>query len=158
MRYGRVDANMLLQDRDQDDAGMTDAFDKLSEAGALNPLKIEVPRTGKRFSFEKLYANRSSEAPRFTVSYSAEDSSALTQFFGLLGVFLIAMAYVYYQKQGATATTVLLVSSGFLMVSYVHLYLNTPAIISVIGGSLFVVLFLGKKLYALTRSIPAGLG
>jgi hypothetical protein len=58
------------------------------QSSALAPLRIEVPTSGVRFSFSKVYANRSQDPAEFSVPYSSRGGAWLAHLLALFGTAL----------------------------------------------------------------------
>jgi hypothetical protein len=55
---------------------------------ALPPLRIDVPTSGVRYSFSKIYANRSDDAAEFSVPYSSHGGAWFARLLAVLGTTL----------------------------------------------------------------------
>jgi hypothetical protein len=90
MKYGEPDSNMTNGARAEaigQDA-LRSALSARKGAVVAEPLRIEVPTSSVRFSFSKIYANRSSEPASFSVSYNSTGGAWLARLLAMFGVAL----------------------------------------------------------------------
>ncbi|MFC3192867.1 hypothetical protein ACFODZ_01310 [Marinicella sediminis] len=108
------------------------------------PLRLQVPQQGVQFSFEKLYANQSSDAAYVHIRYAAAEASRGGQVISVLSVLLIWLA-IFAMHSGRFGWPVLapvllagsmglIGSLGFLPASPV-----VPLVLILIGGVMFVI-------------------
>ena len=162
--YGRVDSTMhVLAEGDFITADALQGRLKRSVASGdseiVGQLPITVPTAGRRFAFEKLYANQSDEEAEFSVVYSSGMGSVVTSIvmialaaLSLLPIFAGAMqgskSARRWMKQGLGGV----VGLGFA-IGYLGLDFRAPAQLA--GCALFllvVTIFLrGAKRLATTR-------
>jgi hypothetical protein len=88
---------------------MKSALASAHDNAALPALRIEVPTSGVRYSFNKIYANRSDEAAEFSVPYSSHGGAWLARLLALLGTSLFWLGLLWLQRplprQRALAST-----------------------------------------------------
>ncbi len=114
LTYGRVDTNMTIlgdggsagdtrtmpTDTGMDGselkqitaAGQTETRSDRTPTGAVGvlPLRIDVPRRGVHFRFEKLYANRGKEPAHFSIHYTTSGASSSGSALMILAVLMLA--------------------------------------------------------------------
>ncbi len=95
-----ADARAMLSDtgRDGSDlqkiatAGRKEAESEMASSGTVGvlPLRIDVPRRGVHFRFEKLYTNRGKEPARFSIHYTTAGASSSGSALMILAVLMLA--------------------------------------------------------------------
>jgi len=90
LQYGEPTSNMELGAAPTVVSGedMKSAVANTQQNAALPPLRIVVPTAGIRYSFTKIYANRSSEAAEFSVPYSSRGGAWFARVLAVLGTTL----------------------------------------------------------------------
>jgi hypothetical protein len=73
LQYGEPSSNMEQGASAQavSSEDMKSALESKQPSAALPPMRIDVPTSGLRYSFSKIYANRSSDPAEFSVPYSS---------------------------------------------------------------------------------------
>ena len=126
--------------------GNTDAMTQLN-----NPLKIEVPKQGIHYKFEKLYANRSNESAEFDISYSSKEGHTIGLILSVVSVILIWLA-IFLLRAGKTSQPIILsvliagISGLLVSILYFHALLNTALWVALFGGSIYILTFLIPKI------------
>jgi hypothetical protein len=93
--YGRVESNMKITTYGIRMSGGAIAREvsKLGQAAKMSqtiaPLQLNVPTTGIRYSFQKLYANQGNERAYFSIGYTAGIGAAMPLLAILLGTALV---------------------------------------------------------------------
>jgi hypothetical protein len=100
LRYGEPVSNMEQGAPAQAVSAqdMKSALANAHENSALPPLRIEVPTAGVRYSFSKIYANRSDEPAEFSVPYSSHGGAWLARLLALLGTTLFWVGLLWMQR------------------------------------------------------------
>ncbi|HMI94346.1 MAG TPA: hypothetical protein VK509_23400, partial [Polyangiales bacterium] len=90
LQYGEPTSNMELAAAATAVSAedMKSAIANSQQNAALPALRIEVPTSGVRYSFTKIYANRSSEAAEFSVPYSSRGGAWFARVLAVLGTTL----------------------------------------------------------------------
>ena len=112
---GRLD--WIEKPKDKDDA---DALAKLGEA--MEPLRIDVPKAGRRFSFEKLYANQGEGDVGFTIAYVTGVGRGLGRFGVFAGAVLLWLGCAAFWTGHRRAAAVLTVSGSILLATLLGRY------------------------------------
>ena len=129
LQYGEPASNM-----EQNASGqavtredMKSALENARQHTALPPLRIEVPASGVRYSFNKIYANKSREAAEFSVPYSSRGGAWFARVLAVAGTSLFWLGLLWL-AQGAlprrralastlSGTVLVLVAIGWFGVS-----------------------------------------
>jgi hypothetical protein len=90
LQYGEPSSNMEQQSgaMTASAADLKSALAVSRQSAALAPLRIDVPTQGVRYSFSKLYANRSQEPAEFSLPYSTRGGAWLARCLSVLGTTL----------------------------------------------------------------------
>src|SRR5262249_34861581 len=90
LQYGDPESNM--EQGPQGQAVSADATKAAPAARAQHaarpPLRIDVPPSGVRYTFNKIYANRSEKAASFSISYNSRGGAWLARLMALVGTTL----------------------------------------------------------------------
>jgi hypothetical protein len=92
LSYGRVESNMkTIEEGTISSAELADRFKtEASRQGTeVHPLMVDVPTEGRRFVFEKLYANQAKDEAEFTITYFSRFGGGTAQLLGMIGVFAL---------------------------------------------------------------------
>ena len=67
---------------------------------ATQPLRIDIPKSGISYTFEKLYANRSEEDAWFSLSYASGPGATFSVFLNIVGTLMVWLGlFVAYRKK-----------------------------------------------------------
>jgi hypothetical protein len=81
------------------------------------PLRIEVPTAGVRYTFKKLYANRAEEPAHFAMSYASSGGATVAIVVSLIGtiLFWLGLALVWLGLASRRVATSVLVAGAALV-------------------------------------------
>ncbi len=144
--YGRVSGNMKLLEAQVAVSGemmkreLLSAEEGKGAPAVIDPLRIEIPATGVRYSMEKLYANKSADEVEVKITYLSQVGNYLAVligcgatflfWFGVLGL-LGSLKTTYSQKQLISAISVGVVAfSGAL--GYFEIHYIGPLLVTLI--------------------------
>ena len=113
-------------------------------------IEIEVPKSGRLFSFKKLYANQSEEEIGFSIEFRSQKTENRSDIFafattilGWFGLLLLlhfkkrsGIALIFLGVIGATATTLFLSFSLYFV--FLASFFGFGTLVTVIGGNWFV--------------------
>jgi hypothetical protein len=90
IQYGEPDGNMTRGAGGEaiDAQAVTAALWAHKSAAVAEPMRIDVPTSSVRYSFSKIYANRSSEPAAFSVPYNSRGGAWLARLLAVFGVAL----------------------------------------------------------------------
>jgi hypothetical protein len=160
LAYGEVDTDMTVTERDAEVAGSNSlsgvrdgfqtAVDQRSAKGGspegssgILPLRIEVPRQGVHFRFEKLFANRGEVKARFSIQYNtagAKTSGNLLLVLAILGIAFLAAARAGLIRKPGPGLTIAGIAAAILTVILSRLFLGADLLWVIIPGVGSVVL------------------
>ena len=130
LRYGEPETNLDIVAEgvyvNGSDLTIGDEAMRVSSANVDEPIHIEVPRAGLRFSFEKLYANQVDEEMSVSIPYASEESASWGLGLSLLGtlLFWIGLLGLIRRKRYAPSIVLLgltLLGAASLIVSLGYL-------------------------------------
>jgi hypothetical protein len=96
LQYGDPESNMEQGPQGQAVSGdeMKAALAARAQNAVLPPLRIDVPTSGVRYTFNKIYANRSEQAAAFSISYNSRGGAWLARLMALIGTALFWLGLV----------------------------------------------------------------
>jgi hypothetical protein len=156
--YHSVDSNMNIITRGvwadprqyaKDKAQRT----KSAQHESIRPMRVNVPKQGILFSFEKLYANQSGEVAGFTIRYASASGNRIGIIVSLLGVLLIWFGiFVFRAAKGKapqqTALALIIAGSLFLLIAMVYFKAEilVAAYAAIFGGIVYLIMAMTPKI------------
>jgi hypothetical protein len=133
-----VDADPVTSDELR--AGMAGARDSAQGPQPTPPLQIQVPGSGIRYAFEKLYASQAEEDASFSIPYTSALGATLGQVVALVGTALFWVGIVFaLRREGplsgraAIALAVLGLIVLLAPVGYLETNLTPPLVLSLMA-------------------------
>lgn len=156
--YHNVDANMNIVTRGvwvdprqyaKDRAQRT----KMAQHESIRPMRVNVPKQGILFSFEKLYANQSGEVAAFTIRYASASGNRIGIIVSLLGVLLVWLGIFVIRTakiKSPQQTALALITSGGLFLIIAMGYFKAEILIAsyaaIFGGIVYAIIAMMPKI------------
>ena len=162
LRYGEPETNLDIVAEgvhvSGSELGMGEDAMRVSSANVDEPIHIDVPQAGLRFSFEKLYANQVDEEMSVSIPYATEDSARWGSWLSLAGTILLWLGLLGLVLRKRLVPRFLLLSmtllgAALLVVSLGYLdaspdrpvQLSAAFFILAIAGTIYSRVFAGLK-------------
>lgn len=160
LNYGRVESNMKsIEEGTFSAAEFERSFKAEASRQAENhPLLVEVPAEGRRFVFEKLYANQAKDEAGFSIPYFSRLGGGAAQLLGLAGVFVVFFALLGVTEPGNRSLKQIAVraAGGLGLIALVVGYLGLSYVPSLVVGGLLVVSIVVRHLPRRADNIGQG--
>jgi hypothetical protein len=146
--YQKVHSNLQLVSQGQAINPQNQNRSSASDLGSSQPLRINVPQQGIKYSFEKLYANQSNTLAYFEIRYSSSKGNSTGQLLSVFAVILIWVSiWVLSKRKSINHSSIIMTltfTSGVIGLLISKLYLNIDTSlafkIALVGGVLFMFL------------------
>ena len=149
LRYGDPETNLDIVAEgvfiDGSDIDLESGAMRTSSANVDQPIHIDVPRAGLRFSFEKLYANQVAEEMSISIPYATEESANWGYGLSLVGTILLWLGLIGLVRRKRFAPSIvllgmILIGAALLVVSlgYLDASPDKPIQLSVVFAILAV--------------------
>jgi hypothetical protein len=118
LQYGDPESNM--EQGAQGEAGSADwmksALAARAQNAAVPPLRFDVPTSGVRYTFNKIYANHSEQAASFSISYNSRGGAWLARLMALCGTTLFWLGMVLLPTPSRRRVALGLTAGGGVLV------------------------------------------
>ncbi|MFK8013280.1 MAG: hypothetical protein AB8B80_14670, partial [Marinicellaceae bacterium] len=116
-----------------------------SQTQAGNPLRVNVPKQGIHYSFEKLYANQSDVIASFELKYASEKSNHIGTILSIVSVVLIWLAIFMLRMNSVShkiivAMIVIGVSGLLLSIGYIQNTMKIAFSFAMVGGVIYLLM------------------
>jgi len=118
-------------------------LDSQSQVG--NPLRVNVPKQGIHYSFEKLYANQSDVVASFELKYASEKSNQIGTIISIISVVVIWLAIFLLRMNSVShkviiSTIIIGVLGLLLSIGYIQSNMKIAFSLAIVGGVFYLLM------------------